>query len=123
MEYFKPFFNFLEKLHYAEWGFSMVERNLMQTISVPIKESVMFHVGETEFQAFAALIKHYKIEHHPIMIERAEARFYLYHPGHHLVMTAMAQAVIRYRELKRTELSFTEWRDAYVLNKKSWYIQ
>jgi len=44
----------------------------MQTINVPIKESVMFHVGETEFQAFAALIKHYKIEHHPIMIERAE---------------------------------------------------
>jgi hypothetical protein len=78
----------------------------------------MFHVTETEFKSFAALIKQFKIEHHPIMIERAEARFYLYHPGHRVVMTAMVQAVIRYRQLHRTELSFTEWRDAYLLDKK-----
>ncbi len=100
----------------------MGERGPMETISVSIQESVMFHVGENEFKAFAALIKQFKIEHHTIMIERAEARFYLYHPGHHLVMTAMAQAVIRYRQLQRTELSFTEWRDAYLIRKKSLHV-
>jgi hypothetical protein len=94
----------------------------METLSVSISESVMFHVTETEFKAFAVLIKQFKIEHHPIMIERAEARFYLYHPGHRVVMTAMAQAVIRYRQLHRTELIFAEWRDAYLLDKNSGYI-
>jgi len=91
----------------------------MESVHIPVKESILFSIKEDEIELFQTVIKAFKINHNPSFIKQITDRVYLYHPGHHVVFKPIVQGMIQYTKLGGVVISFKEWHQLYLFDNNN----